>query len=219
MSNLEQKITQWRQQMLAAGIESPVPLEELETHLREEIGQQMKSGRGEAEAFESAVQIIGQAHKVHGEFKKIVPVNGAFDWKLMEILFGLVASIIPLFFCSTILRFKYGALTDLTPGQQISGVAAVVVFALFAWSGRLGYKMFPVVPSKRTRSIITTFCCVPVMAWWIIFMNFIVPCHDFTMGQFVIAFLWAFSVPAGPMIGLTWGIEAAARKRMTIGMP
>ncbi len=53
------------------------------------------------------------------------------------------------------------------------------------------------------------------MAWWIIFMNFIVPRHDFTMGQFTVAFLWAFAVPAGPMMGLCWGIEAAARKGMT----
>ena len=37
-------IAEWREQMLAAGIKTPVPLEELEIHLREEIEQQMKSG-------------------------------------------------------------------------------------------------------------------------------------------------------------------------------
>ena len=37
MFDLEQSITNWRKQMLAAGIKSPVPLEELEIHLREEI--------------------------------------------------------------------------------------------------------------------------------------------------------------------------------------
>ena len=35
MFNLEEKISEWRKQMLAAGIRSPVPLEELEIHLRE----------------------------------------------------------------------------------------------------------------------------------------------------------------------------------------
>jgi len=37
MFDLEQAIIAWRQQMLAAGIKSPVPLEELENHLRDEI--------------------------------------------------------------------------------------------------------------------------------------------------------------------------------------
>ncbi len=85
------------------------------------------------------------------------------------------------------------------------------VFAFLAWSGRLGYKMFPVVQSKRRRGFITGACVVPVMAWWIIFMNFIAPRHDFTMGQFGVAFLWAFVAPAGVMIGLSWGVEKQRR--------
>ena len=215
MFHLETAITEWRQQMLAVGIKTPVPLEELEAHLREDISQQVKSGRSEADAFESAVQEIGPANTVQGEFNKIGSVNSAFDWKLMEISFGITASVIPLFFCSTILYFKYGSFVDVTPGQQISGVVAAAIFALFIWSGRLGCKMFPVVPSKRTRGVITAFCIAPVIAWWIIYMIVIVPIHDFTMSQFTVAFLWAFVVPAGPMMGLCWGIEAAARKRMT----
>jgi len=43
MSDLEQVISGWRQQMLAAGIKR-APLEELESHLREDIQQQMKAG-------------------------------------------------------------------------------------------------------------------------------------------------------------------------------
>ena len=46
--------------MLAAGIKSPVPLEELEIHLREEIEQHIKSGLNEAEAFQAVVEKIGQ---------------------------------------------------------------------------------------------------------------------------------------------------------------
>jgi len=37
MFELEKSIADWRRQMLAAGIKSPLPLEELEIHLREEI--------------------------------------------------------------------------------------------------------------------------------------------------------------------------------------
>jgi hypothetical protein len=71
MFNLERTISEWRRQMLAAGIKTPVPLEELEIHLCEEIEQHIKSGLNEAEAFQAAVEKIGQAHLLQKEFKKV----------------------------------------------------------------------------------------------------------------------------------------------------
>ena len=61
MFNLEQAIVEWRQRMLAAGIKTPVPLEELESHLREDVEQQMRSGFSEQEAFGSAIKKIRPA--------------------------------------------------------------------------------------------------------------------------------------------------------------
>ena len=57
--------------MLALGIKSPVPLEELESHLREEIQRQMQLGLDAAKAFEISIQRIGDAQSLTGEFKKI----------------------------------------------------------------------------------------------------------------------------------------------------
>jgi hypothetical protein len=68
--NFEQSIAEWRKQMLAAGIKSPVPLEELEIHLREEVERQMWSGTEAQAAFESAVQKIGRASVLKNEFQK-----------------------------------------------------------------------------------------------------------------------------------------------------
>ena len=68
MFDLEQSIAEWRKQMLAAGIKSPVPLEELESHLREEIERRMKSGLTEQVALHSAIQTIGQASLLKKEF-------------------------------------------------------------------------------------------------------------------------------------------------------
>ena len=70
MFNLEKSIADWREQMLAAGIKTPVPLEELEIHLREEIERQMKSGLGEQKAFEISIQQIGQPKRLKNEFNK-----------------------------------------------------------------------------------------------------------------------------------------------------
>jgi hypothetical protein len=39
MFNLEEAILEWRRQMLIAGITSPIPLDELEIHLRDDLEQ------------------------------------------------------------------------------------------------------------------------------------------------------------------------------------
>lgn len=57
--------------MLTVGIKTPVPLEELETHLREEIEQQIKSGLSEPEAFKIGIQKIGQGPILQDEFDKV----------------------------------------------------------------------------------------------------------------------------------------------------
>lgn len=77
MFDLEQSIAEWRQQMMAAGIKSPMPLVELESHLREEIDRQIKVGLSEQTAFEISVQQIGRHDDLKTEFAKS---NGLPGW-------------------------------------------------------------------------------------------------------------------------------------------
>jgi hypothetical protein len=76
MFDLEQTIANWRAQMLVAGIKTPVPLDELENHLREEIGRLTKSGLSEQSTFEIAAGKIGQPGKLKRNLKKF-----RFRWK------------------------------------------------------------------------------------------------------------------------------------------
>lgn len=71
MFDLEQSIREWRWQMLGDGIGSPVPLEELEVHLREDIEQRVKSGLNQKKAYKAAVREIGQGGALQIEFKKV----------------------------------------------------------------------------------------------------------------------------------------------------
>ena len=88
MFDLEQSIADWRQQMLAAGIRTPVPLEELESHLREEIERQMKSGLGARQAFEISIRQIGEPQMLKNEFKK---GERTFMKKSLVVLIGIFA--------------------------------------------------------------------------------------------------------------------------------
>jgi hypothetical protein len=92
MFDLEQAIADWRKQMLAAGIQAPVPLEELESHLREDIQRQMKSGLNQQKAFEISTQRIGQPESLKSEFKK----NGSPVMKRIGIFTMSIGAVITL---------------------------------------------------------------------------------------------------------------------------
>ena len=71
MPDLEEQIADWRRQMTGGGIKTPVLLDELESHLRDEIEQQVQSGLSAQRAFEAAVERVGQAAALKNEFEKV----------------------------------------------------------------------------------------------------------------------------------------------------
>ena len=92
MFDHEKPISDWRQQMLAAGIKAPVPLDELEIHLREEIERQVKSGLNVQQAFTISVRRIGRPAILNGEFNK----NESTPMKKIGLLAILIGAVISL---------------------------------------------------------------------------------------------------------------------------
>ena len=213
MFNLEQSVADWRRQMLAAGIKTPVPLEELEIHLREEIERQTEAGLNETEVFKASVQKFGPAQVVQNEFRKVEARKEDRQWQLMQIMFvaltGLVPILVPIAGFS-----RHGVFWEMTSGQIIASLAAWLSFSLLAWSGRLSYRLFPIIPTKRTRGAIHLIYILPVTLWFIVFLNFIVPRYNFTVGQLFVTLPWALLPPMGACIGLYWGMETAARRKI-----
>jgi hypothetical protein len=76
MFNLDQEIAEWRRRMMAAGIKTPVPLDELESHLREDFERHLVSGVNPRQAFEAVIQRMGQAHALNTEFWKVAGATG-----------------------------------------------------------------------------------------------------------------------------------------------
>jgi hypothetical protein len=71
MFNLEESIAKWRRQMVAAGLKTPAPLDELESHLREDIRALVSAGKPVAEAFDLAVSRLGSGGPLRTEFNKL----------------------------------------------------------------------------------------------------------------------------------------------------
>src|SRR5450756_2357903 len=111
MPDLEKDIANWRRQMLAAGVPSPVPLDELEIHLRDEIEQRMRAGFSPQVAFETATQQIGRPHQVQGEFQKIETARDTLKWKLQQLALVAGAGLFPLW-VSCIVLFKVGGFSQ-----------------------------------------------------------------------------------------------------------
>jgi hypothetical protein len=71
MFDLDDAISEWQRQLTADGINSTEVLDELESHLRDDIAQQMQGGASEAHSFENAIQRLGHAGLLKTEFAKV----------------------------------------------------------------------------------------------------------------------------------------------------
>lgn len=79
MFDLDDAITEWRQEMRAAGIKSPLLLDELENHLRDEVDRRIGLGSGVPHAFEAAVLQMGRAGQISTEFRSALSNIGNPD--------------------------------------------------------------------------------------------------------------------------------------------
>jgi hypothetical protein len=151
MFNLEQSITEWRQQMLAAGIQNQKLLDELESHLREEAGLQMKSGLDAEKAFAAAVRQIGEAILLKREFKK---VGGVSVW-LERLMIAIAAAFVSLtiFLGGAAMWMCYSSWTDrIMPGIVLACTVAVAC----RWKYFLPF--LPVITGKWKRLGVTVVC-------------------------------------------------------------
>ena len=195
--------------MLAAGIKTPVPLEELESHLRDEIERQLKSGLSEQTAFEVSVQRIGPAKTVQSEFEKVEVNAEECQWKKGRNALVTCLSLASLILGGTVL------FNEMTFGQRMAGLAAVAAMILLAGVGRLSYRIFPIIPDRRIRvAIIAISGGVPWIVWIWMFDRYILPGHEFPFGQLWAALLWSACPPCGVFFGLCLGFGAAARKKV-----
>src|ERR1043166_9250687 len=91
MENLENKIAEWRKQM-ADGMD-PSALDELESHLRDDIENELRSGAAPQQAFATAVRRIGPASVIVSEFKKVAKTRWELLRKLKELFGGSQVSL------------------------------------------------------------------------------------------------------------------------------
>ena len=210
MFDLEQSIMVWRKQMQAAGIALPA-LSELESHLREDIEKQVKSGKTPQSAFEMATKSIGRGAELKKEFKKAGEPLVARLVKLMGIGCWTISFMLSLWF----LRFVFYQ-TELIP--IILGLVAVAT-SILCW--RYSSKLLPAIRHKAIRTVIGFACCVAGVVWIQLFIKDIAPGlmqhpagMDVAVGRLIATMLWA-STAMAILSAIGYGLERAARERET----
>ena len=202
MFDLEQSIAEWRRQMLTAGIKTPVPLEELESHLREELERQMQSGVEGRPAFEAATRQIGQVRALRSEFEKNDASIGARFVELTGMAWGMIAGLFSLWF--VLLLFTTH---EVNWGGRMLGLVAIASTVL---SWRYGYRVLPVIRHRRVRTLIGFASCVASVVWMAIFVKLILPPLieqvEIFPGRLLVSFLWAWTV-AATLASIAHGLE------------
>jgi hypothetical protein len=209
MFDLEQAITDWRQQMLAAGIKTPVPLEELESHLREDVEQQMRSGLSAQQAFGIATKEIGQAPELKREFKKIgIPMEIQKIIKLAGVICVTVALFCQLFTCPPFV-FAFG-FSLMTRVLLLAVWAITVATTVLSW--RYNHKLLPVIRNQPLRRAVGIVCYVGCLLW-IRFVLFHLPTGatgSLSLLVFLFGSEWTVMAILG---GVGHGLEKAASKK------
>lgn len=208
MFNLEQSIAEWRQQLLVAGIKSP--LDELESHLREDIERQIKSGLSAPRAFAFAVQKVGPANALNAEF---IEAGNSIMFRLVQPVGIACAAIAGMFFLwilANLLVVREAGLTE-----RILGLVAAV-FVVSSW--RHGHKFLPVIHNHRVRASIGFACCLASVGEMVVFIKFVLPSFldvparsEVPVGGLLLALLAACGLMA-ILAGLVRGLEKAVHE-------
>ena len=93
MFDLNLALSEWRRKMAAAGIESGELLDELESHLRDDVEEQVRSGADAEQAFDSAVRRIGTARALRKEFAKSGRPAGALLLRFLRSFYFISATV------------------------------------------------------------------------------------------------------------------------------
>ena len=146
MFDLEQAMAEWRRQMTAAGIKTPVPLEELENHLREETEAQIRSGLAVDRAFALAVERIGDVSRMREEFEKAADPLIERKRKRLRAFAFFCALVIPY----TVLPiqwiiFQREGKIEITGSEWLQAFGSIIPTLLFIPGGRFFARPLPVI--------------------------------------------------------------------------
>jgi len=204
MFNLDEAITEWRRQMAAGGVTNPAVLDELESHIRDDVERQIRCGRDVQKAFEIAVQKIGPASALKNEFKN--STAAAMTEKLMVaaavlvLAFGAFLSIATVLLC-------YPSVAERAMGFVVISLSFGTICVWPNFISRL-----PVIYPKRKLLAAQAICLAVGFGVSTFYVQLILPHFERSVDRIIpaIGFFGIFPIAVG--LALAAGLDRAARK-------
>jgi hypothetical protein len=206
MFELEQAISDWRRQMLAAGVKSPKVISELESHLREDIEQQMLVGLDAQQAFANAAVRLGHARVLKAEFVKSKSAPKNLDRFRLAFCLLLVAAVLWLS------GFTFTML-GMSPGEWVLASSAVASSLCVAAFWRHAVRFLPIIRNRRKRYAIEVVLLASGFICSNLFCGFVLPYFERNLNGKILPPIWLWAIfPIAFFLALAAGIEEAARK-------
>ncbi len=209
MFDLERAIEEWRREMTSGGINSSAVLDELESHLRDDIERQVRAGL--LPAFDAVVRRIGQAAELKAEFVNAVGTPGIHgQW--MGFIGAVLVGFILLMSGFTFLQMEMSA------GEQVVAYAAVILSLAVACGWRYAVPFLPILPGPRTRWATGIACMILGFVSCSFFVDVIVPRFELSPDRQLpaIGFWGFFLLTVFVCLGLA--LVMGARDRENLGM-
>jgi len=169
MFDLERAISDWRQRMIAGGIQSPETLDELESHLREDVEQLMRSGVTTQQAFETAALRLGSAAALGTEFQK---ASEPMKTRNHNALFKGCFAAAGLF----LLVSTFHLLTsEMNWGDRVTALSIVGLITFYLGTLPFIYGVLPTVSSKLGRAMVPIATTLVWIAGGVLIMDFVLP--------------------------------------------
>jgi hypothetical protein len=213
MRDLDQAVSEWRRQMTAAGVSNPEVLDELESHLREDVEQQMRSGSNVQEAFDTAVERMGQASSLQVEFGKVgtwaEPAKPS--WLRASLLgVGILSGI---YYVGLV---AYGLLKhDMILWQKVLGLSALGVTVVLALGSYYLCRRFLNTADPRIKKPLGYGSGALWIGWMLCFVFVILPRCELEIAGLVVAVIWAFA-PGAALVGAGLGLEGRGSQQAAV---
>lgn len=214
MLNLDKAITDWRNQLIASRVTTAEVLDELESHLREDVRAQVRAGVNIENAFDIARERLGRGDALKTEFKKVESRSAPLMRLICLIFVGLILWMSGYTFVSL----------EMNSGEQIVAYAAVAFTLLVACGWRHAVPYLPVILHKGKRMTVGLACIVSGFVASNLFCQFVLaPFERNRDGLMPAIGFWAvFPIAVFACLGLglmmsardrqQWGMENSARK-------
>lgn len=207
MFDVEKAITEWRNQVRKVGVKSARILDELETHLREDIDVQTREGSEPEQAFVRSIVRLGHADALQLEFKKTRALSTALNKSRLAIALVLVAMIVWLS------GFTFGR-AGFSSGDWFVASSAVISCLLVAGIWSRAARFLPVIQDKRKRYAIEIGIFASGFVASNLFCTFVLPYFERRLNGEILPAIWLWAVfPIAVFMALAAGIEEAVRAR------